>query len=152
MRLFAEQGWTVTGVDISAAALTVAAETAERAGTSDRISWIRADLVTAFPSGRWDLVVASYLQSPVTFDREHVLRRAAEAVAPGGTLVILGHERFPAWHQGAVTVLPTVADVIGLLDLGDWLVERAEPIPFAMTSPEGEAGERFDHVIRVNRR
>ena len=116
---FAEQGWTVTGVDISAAALAVAAEAAEEAAVADRIDWLRRDLERQFPAGPWDLVVASYLHSPVAFARDQVLRQAAAAVAPGGTLLVLGHEGFPAWHQSPVT-MPTIADVLAALDLTGW--------------------------------
>ena len=148
---FAEQGWTVTGVDISAAALAVAAEAAQDAAVADRIDWLRRDLETGFPAGTWDLVVASYLHSPVAFARDRVLRQAAAAVAAGGTLLILGHQAFPDWHQSPVT-LPTIADVLAALDLADWELVVTESVGFAMASPDGEPGERSDHVIRLHRR
>jgi SAM-dependent methyltransferase len=147
---FAELGWTVTGVDISAAALAVAAEAAQQAGVGDRVTWLRRDLETAFPTGTWDLVVASYLHSPVAFERHRVLRQAADAVTSGGTLLILGHEGFPAWHQSPVT-MPSIEDVLTALDLADWETVRTESVGFAMTSPDGEPGERTDHVIRLRR-
>ena len=148
---FAGLGWTVTAVDISAAALAVGAEAARDAGVTDRITWSRRDLEADFPAGAWDLVVASYLQSPVALDRDRVLQAAAEAVRPGGTLLVLGHERFPDSHQGAPTELPTTADVLGALDLTGWTVERAEAVAFTMPATEGGHGERFDHVIRLRR-
>jgi len=148
---FAGLGWTVTAVDISTAALTVGAEAARDAGVTDRITWSRRDLEADFPAGRWDLVVASYLQSPVALDRDHVLRAAAEAVRPGGTLLVLGHERFPVSHQGALTELPTTTDVLAALDLTGWTIERAEAVAFTMPSTDDGHGERFDHVIRLHR-
>ena len=148
---FAGLGWTVTAVDISTAALTVGAEAARDAGVTDRITWSRRDLEADFPSGRWDLVVASYLQSPVALDRDRVLRAAAEAVRPGGTLLVLGHERFPVSHQGALTELPTTTDVLAALDLTDWTIERAEAVTFTMPSTDDGHGERLDHVIRLHR-
>jgi len=147
---FAEQGWTVTGVDISAAALAVAGRAAEEAGVADRIDWLRRDLERQFPAGSWDLVVASYLHSPVAFPRDQVLRQAAAAVAPGGTLLVLGHEGFPAWHQSPVT-MPTIADVLAALELTGWELVRTERVGFAMASPDGEPGERTDHLIRLRR-
>jgi SAM-dependent methyltransferase len=146
---FAGLGWAVTAVDISAAALAVGAEAARDAGVTERISWQHGDLEADFPTGRWDLVVASYLQSPVALDRDRVLQAAAGAVRPGGTLLVLGHERFPASHQGALTELPTTADVLASLDLTGWTVERAEVV--AMPSADEGHGEHFDHVIRLRR-
>ena len=146
---FARLGWTVTAVDISAAALAVGAEAARDAGVTDRITWQHCDPEGMFPSGHWDLVVASYLQSPVALDRDRVLRAAAGTVRPGGTLLVLGHERFPASHQGALTELPTTTDVLASLDLTDWTVERAEAV--AMPSTGDGHGEHLDHVIRLRR-
>lgn len=148
---FAGLGWTVTAVDISAAALTVGTEAARDAGVTDRISWTRHDLEADFPAGSWDLVVASYLQSPVALDRDRVLRSAARAVRSGGTLLVLGHERFPDSHQGALAELPATGDVLGALDLTGWTVERAEAVAFTMPSSGDGHGERFDHVIRLRR-
>ena len=88
----AQQGWTVTGVDISAAALDHAATEADAAGVADRIEWLQRDLDGGLPDGTWDLVAAAYLHSPVELQREKVLRRAAAAVAPGGTLIVIGHQ------------------------------------------------------------
>ena len=146
---FAGLGWVVTAVDISAAALAVGAEAARDAGVTERITWQRGDLEADFPTGRWDLVLASYLQSPVALDRDRVLRAAAGAVRPGGILLVLGHERFPASHQGALTELPTTTDVLASLDLTGWTVERAEAV--AMPSADDGHGEHFDHVIRLRR-
>jgi SAM-dependent methyltransferase len=146
---FAGLGWAVTAVDISAAALAVGAEAARDAGVTERITWQHGDLEADFPTGRWDLVVASYLQSPVALDRDGVLRAAAGAVRPGGTLLVLGHERFPASHQGALTELPTTTDVLASLDLTGWTVERAEVV--AMSAAGDGHGEHFDHVIRLRR-
>lgn len=148
---FAEQGWTVTGVDLSAAALEVAADAAGEAGVDARISWARHDLQVDFPAGSWDLVVASYLHSPVAFDRDRVLDRAAQAVAPGGTLVILGHEGRAIEHRGAAQPMPTVAEVRRSLGRPDWAVIRAETVVHQLSSPGGEQVERTDHVLRLRR-
>ena len=61
----AEQGWDVTGLDISAAALEQAAVAARAAGVAGRVTWVRHDLADGLPVGEWDLVVAAYLHSPV---------------------------------------------------------------------------------------
>ena len=94
----AQQGWTVTGVDISAAALAHASSEADAAGVADRIEWVQRDLDGGLPDGEWDLVAAAYLHSPVELGREKVLRRAAAAVAPGGTLLVIGHQSPATWQ------------------------------------------------------
>jgi SAM-dependent methyltransferase len=148
---FAQQEWSVTAVDISAAALTLAADAAATAGVGDRITFVRHDLDQGAPAGQWQLVVASYLQSPVALDRDQVLRRAAGSVAPGGTLLVLGHEGFPSSHEGGHPELPTTADVLAALDLTGWTTERAEPVAFDMPGGDGGHGQRWDHVIRLRR-
>ena len=86
----------MTGADISAAALAIAARNAVAAGVADAIAWERHDLDVSFPGGTFDLVAVSYLHSPVELARTRILRTAAEAVVPGGTLVIVGHAPSPS--------------------------------------------------------
>ena len=149
----AREGWRVTGVDISSAALAHAATEAEAAGLADRIEWLQADLDGGLPDGEWDLVTTAYLHSPVELPREKVLRRAAAAVAPGGTLLVIGHQGHPSWHADppAEVTFPTADDVVLSLDLDGWIVERAEGIEVEMTSPDGVAGTRTDNVVRLRR-
>ena len=140
----AQQGWTVTGVDISASALDHAAAEAETAGVADRIEWLQHDLDGGLPDGTWDLVAAAYLHSPVELQREKVLRRAAAAVAPGGTLIVIGHQD-PGSRQPDPPVdvtFPTADDVLASLDLDGWTVERAEALQVEVASPEGVPGSR----------
>lgn len=80
----ASHGWRVTGVDVSADALALAAEHAAAAGVEDAITWERHDLAISFPSGTFDLVSTHYLHSPVHIRRERILRSTIAAVAPGG--------------------------------------------------------------------
>jgi thioredoxin reductase/SAM-dependent methyltransferase len=147
----AQQGWAVTGVDISTAALEHGAAEADAAGVADRIEWRRHDLGDELPDGSWDLVAAAYLHSPVQFQREQVLRRAAAAVAPGGTLLVIGHQGHaaPEHEPPAGVTFPTADDVLAALDLDGWTVERAEALEVA--SPHGSSGHRIDNVVRLRR-
>jgi 2-polyprenyl-3-methyl-5-hydroxy-6-metoxy-1,4-benzoquinol methylase len=87
----ARHGWTVTGADFSAAGLARAARHAEQAGVADRTDWWQVDARTFSPGGRsFDLVSTHYLHPPDSGMVE-VTRRLAEAVAPGGHLLIVGH-------------------------------------------------------------
>ena len=84
----ATQGWKVTGTDISQTALDVAAGHAAEAGVT--VAWERHDLSISQPAGTFDLVTTSFLHSKVELPRARILRAAAEAVGPGGTLLVVG--------------------------------------------------------------
>jgi 2-polyprenyl-3-methyl-5-hydroxy-6-metoxy-1,4-benzoquinol methylase len=87
----AQRGWRVTAVDFSATALARATEHAAAAGLADRIDWVRADLREWTPPGTYDLVSAQFLHIPPE-PRRAVFARLAAAVAPGGTLLVVGHD------------------------------------------------------------
>ena len=89
-RWLARRGWRVTAVDISRVALDRAA--AASVDVAERIAWVRADLaVTPPPLGSFDLVSAQYFPLPHQPDHAALLRLLA-AVAPGGTLLVAGHD------------------------------------------------------------
>lgn len=96
----AARGWRVTAVDVSDVALGRAAEHAAQAGVADAIGFRHGNLVEDFPPGEFDLVSAQFLYPHDVTARERLLRRAADAVAPGGVLLIEGHSGLPAWEQG----------------------------------------------------
>ncbi len=87
----AEQGWLVEAVDFS----NVGLEKARRlAGAREvEVRWVLADLLEYAPPERaFDLVLLFYLQLPWEQMRR-VIRSAARAVAPGGTFLLVGHDR-----------------------------------------------------------
>lgn len=87
----ARQGWRVTGADFSANGLARAARHAEEAGVADRVDWWQVDARTFAADGRsYDLVTTHYLHPPDA-GMVDVVRRLAEAVAPGGHLLVVGH-------------------------------------------------------------
>jgi len=99
----AEQGWTATAVDFSAVALDRARVWAEQrlADASDRLTTVVADLLEYRPTQAFDLVLVIYIHLPAT-DRGAVLRTAAAAVAPGGSLLVVAHHsgNFEHGHGG----------------------------------------------------
>ena len=149
----ARRGWRVTGVDISVTALERAAAHVAEAGLADRVTFERHDLAHGFPEGEFDLVSAQFLQSPIDFPREQVLRRAAAAVAPGGLLLVVEHGAAPPWSQHAHADFPTVQDTLETLrlDPGEWTVERADSPRRQATGPDGTAGVLVDNVIAARR-
>lgn len=87
----AERGWDVTAVDFSTVALERAGAAARRAGV--HVDWVLADLTSWRPNpDSFDLVAVVFLHLPVE-QRRGVYGAAAAAVAPGGHLVIIGHDR-----------------------------------------------------------
>jgi SAM-dependent methyltransferase len=122
----AEHGWRVTAVDFSAVALDRAATHARGRGLDDRITWLRADLDVWTPAeGGFDLVTAHYLHSHGP-DRPALFARLAAAVAPGGTLLVVGHllGASDGHHSGAhehdPDLLYTAEDVAAVLDPAQW--------------------------------
>ena len=152
----ATQGWTVTAVDISATALERAAARAAECGVADRVSVEQHDLTQTFPAGEFDLVSAQYLQSPVEFPRERILRRAAGAVAPGGLLLVVTHGSVApwSWDQDPHQRFPTPRESLDALELpaGDWTIEIAEVRGRRAVGPDGRAATVSDLVIAARRR
>jgi SAM-dependent methyltransferase len=90
----ASQGWRTTAVDWSPVALANGKAKADAAGVS--VEWLERDLLNWSPPARsFDLVVIVYLHLPPA-ERGPVYAAAAAAVAPGGRLLIVGHDRTQA--------------------------------------------------------
>jgi SAM-dependent methyltransferase len=145
----ASKGWQVTAVDISDEALRRAAEDAGE--LASHIDFQHHDLTRTFPEGQFDLVSAQFLQSPVEWDRNNLLRRAATAVAPGGVFLLVDHGAAPPWsmHKHAHMHFPTPQDVLDgmALDMSVWEVVRAEGAEREAIGPDGHSGVLLDNVI-----
>jgi 2-polyprenyl-3-methyl-5-hydroxy-6-metoxy-1,4-benzoquinol methylase len=139
-------GWQVTAVDISGVALSRAADHAAEADVT--IDFQRHDLRESFPEGQWDLVSTQFLHHWEDFDREKILRRAAEAVAPGGTLLIEGHTD----HGPADLHLPTPGEVVASLRLGTgWQVLTSATHPREQKDQDGNTVTRVDATVKLRR-
>jgi len=87
----AGQGWQVTAVDFSEVALDRGRALATARGV--QVEWQLADLLEWSPGARrFDLVTLFFIHLPPD-ERRDVYARAAAAVAPGGTLLIVAHDR-----------------------------------------------------------
>lgn len=144
----ARQGWRVTAVDFSEVALQAAREHAAAARVS--VEWLEEDAVRWTPPARaFDLVTVIYLQLPAS-ERRVALARAAAAVRPGGTLLVLGHDllNLTAGTGGPAQaeVLVTPDDVVA--EIGDLVVERAERVRRPVTGADREA---VDALVRARR-
>jgi SAM-dependent methyltransferase len=146
----ARRGWRVTGVDYSQVAIAKAQEQARSAGVD--VAWVVADLLEYRPApGAFDLVIAFYLQVPAA-ERARILSAAVEAVATGGTFLLVGHDsRNPAAGYGGPrdpAVLYTPEDVAAELPGLD--VERAELVERPVETPDG-VRVALDALVRAHR-
>ncbi|WP_219905182.1 SAM-dependent methyltransferase [Pseudothauera lacus] len=88
----AEQGWDVCAVDFAELGLQKARRLAGARGVAGRVSLEAADLRSYRPEpGGFDLVTLIYLQVPQA-ELQPILLKAAQAVAPGGTFLLVAHD------------------------------------------------------------
>lgn len=143
----ARQGWSVVAADFADVALDQARALAAERGVD--VEWVDADLREWEPPARaFDLVVVLYLQLPAE-ELGPIVRRAAEAVADGGTMLVIGHhsENLVSGVGGPKDprVLYTPEDVTVHLD--GLVVEKAEAV---LRPVEGE-GDAIDTLVRARR-
>ncbi len=147
----ARSGWQVTAVDFSATALDYgrSAALAVGADVAERIEWVEGDLGSWAPLPRhFDLVSCLYVH--VAGSVVEMVSRLGSGVAPGGTLLTVGHRPTdpatgaPTAAAGQVQV--SVAEAVQALDPHDWHLVVAEERPRAV------AGTGVDAVIRAVRR
>jgi thioredoxin reductase/SAM-dependent methyltransferase len=154
----ATRGWQVTGVDISQTALDRAAAHADAAGPAiaQRTAWQQVDLRgEAVPPGPYDLVSVHFLHLPQR-ERSQLYARLADAVAPGGTLLIVGHHpldlRTSIHRPHFPDMLFTAEQLTAELDLADWEVLVSDSRPRTATGHEGETITIHDAVLVARRR
>jgi SAM-dependent methyltransferase len=132
----AKQGWTVTASDFASVAIDKAKARAQQLGLE--VDFQVADATNAV-DGAFDLVIIFYLQIP----REEfvtALGVAAAALAPGGTLLVVGHDtrNLTEGYGGpkSASVLYTPADITAALP--DLQVVRAETVDRPVDTDDGQ--------------
>ncbi|MCR6487505.1 class I SAM-dependent methyltransferase [Amycolatopsis sp. OK19-0408] len=146
----ARRGWRVTAADISGVAITRLQARADALGLP--VTAERHDLGATFPAGRFDLVSAHYLHTSFELPRERVLRRAAEALSPGGRLLVVDHGSVAPWSWDQDARFPAPSEVADSLELGpEWTIERAEALTRQATGPGGQTAEVVDHLLLIGR-
>lgn len=151
----AERGWQVTASDFAEAALARVASHAEEAGLADRVETRLLDVRTFEPDGEtWDLVTAHFVHLP-DGGMVDVVRRLASAVAPGGTLLVVGHapsDLHTGLRHGHVSFMHTADQLPPALD-EQWEIEVCESRPRTQAHPEtGEEIEIADATLRAHRK
>ncbi len=158
----AARGWQVTAVDVSLTALQQGRGAADAAGPAlaDRIEWARGDLTAWDPGQRaFDLVTSHYVH--VAGPQEELFRRLASWVAPGGTLLVVGHAHTREGAHGpgaddAHVHLPeaqiTAHQITALLPDGSWEILVAEDRTHEVRRPDGTGTATLhDTVVRARR-
>jgi SAM-dependent methyltransferase len=124
----ANRGWRVTAVDFSAVGLAKGAELERHENGAATIAWIEADATTFVAPEPVDLALLCYLQL-IAPERKAAVRAAAQALAPGGMLLVIGHDsRNLTDGTGGPqdpSVLFTAADIERDLEGVDVVVERS---------------------------
>jgi 2-polyprenyl-3-methyl-5-hydroxy-6-metoxy-1,4-benzoquinol methylase len=149
----AEQGWTVLTVDFAEKAIEKAEKLAAARQVADKLEFKVADLMDYAPEPESaDLVIMMYLHLSVA-DLPMILKRAARAVAPGGTFLLVAHdsENIAHGHGGPqrAEVLYTAEFVSEIV--GDLLeVEKAERIERTVQTDEGDK-TAIDCLVRARR-
>ncbi len=148
----AERGFELTGVDFSAVGIEKARRLAAARGVE--AEWVVADLQEYRPEpSAYDLVLLFYLQVPAG-QRRTVVRAAAGALAPGGTLLLVAHDRtnLEEGHGGPrePEVLYTADDVVADLEGCGLELERAERVERPVQTPDGER-VALDVLVRARR-
>ncbi len=155
----AEQGWQVTACDIASTALARLADEAGRRGLAVRCLRTDATDADAFHPDTYDLVCLQYGSFHRTPDRRG-LRNLLGAVAPGGTLLVVGHDLTPLrepvdvasqtrmWDPNSFVGIEEI--VTHLKDSDSWAVEVHELRP----RPPGAASSHHvdDVVLRATRK
>lgn len=152
----AERGWTVTASDVSQRALDRVAGAAEQRGLNVQPLLADANAREVFPAGAFDLVTAHYASIPRTPDHRAV-HNLLEAVAPGGTLLVVNHDleamREPGEHgrpfdPDAYVSIDEFLDALG--GSGSWEVVAHEKRP--RPPHAGAAGHHVHDVVLRARR
>jgi SAM-dependent methyltransferase len=151
----AQRGWQVTAADISSTAVERVNAHAADLGVGNRVTTEQHDLARTFPAGTFDLISAQYFHTPLPLDRSRALRTAAQALRPGGLLLIVDHGSTApwSWNQDPDIHYPTPAEVAAELDLdpGQWPVLRADMPQRRATGPGGRTATVTDNVLLIQR-
>ncbi len=152
----AEQGWQVTGVDISPSAVATATRLATEHSLKAHTHFVCADLCEEdLPAETFDLVTALYFQSPFEdFPRGEILHKAAQQLKPGGHLLVVSHAAGPPWSEHSDHKFPTLEEELTsfALESSEWEPVVFEVLEREATGPQGQKANLKDNVILLKRR
>jgi SAM-dependent methyltransferase len=148
----AEQGWTMTGIDFSAAGLAKAASLARARAV--QVDWVEDDVVTWAPLTGQDLALVAYLHLPAD-QRRLALGHAVSACRLDGLVAVVGHARrnlddgYGGPQDPAILLEPDeVADDLAAAGAE---VQRAEHVTRTVATADGER-TAIDTLVLARRR
>jgi SAM-dependent methyltransferase len=130
-------GWRVTAVDFSAVAIERGRRLAQARGLA--VDWVVADLRDFVPEpGGFDAVLVVYLHL-VPSELTPVLRRAAAALAPGGDILVVGHDLTNLVEGVGGPQVPEILYTPEAItaDLSGLVIRRAERVRRPVATEEG---------------
>ncbi|MEO5840738.1 MAG: class I SAM-dependent methyltransferase [Acidimicrobiales bacterium] len=155
-------GWSVTGVDMSTVGIDRGRAMA--ADNDAPVDWVVADLEQwDLGEGWWDLSALVYVHWP-TDKRMPFMQRVIDSLAPGGHLVIVGHDRTNIEHGHGGPQNPDVlttpdewAALLGTAGL-EVLTAREVRRPVSLEPGHGtvaldaaKTADAIDHVVVAHR-
>jgi SAM-dependent methyltransferase len=150
----AERGWAVRAIDFSDVAIEKGKRLAAARQVADKVDFQIVDLRGYEPEvHHFDLVALMYLQIPRA-EREPIFIRAARAVAPGGTFLLVAHDSANLLHgyggPQQPDVLYTAEQVVNALG-GELEIEKATPVKRLVETDDGTK-VAIDCLVRGKRR
>ena len=141
-------GWKVTGVDYSAVAIDKARSRARRDGVE--VEFLCADLLAYEPDpSSFDLILLLYFHLPRA-ELRTVVSRAQSALAEGGTIVVIGHDRTNLTEgvggPSDPEILYTPDEIAA--ELTELEIEKATRV---FRDVEGEERDAIDALVRARK-
>lgn len=154
----AENGWQVTGIDLSSVAISRAKESATVRNLDVEFQVRDVATVVEDAPSAFDLVTAFFIHSRDDEERAETLRATAKLVKPGGRVLLVSHAATPPWAQhrhedgsGAPKFEKTTKSEIAALGIADWHIEIAQEYERPVTGPDGEQTTMRDAIVRAHR-
>lgn len=141
----ATQGWQVTAIDFSDVAVDRGRTAAREAGVT--VGFVVSDVRSYQPNGVFDLVMVFYLHLAGS-EQAELVRKLSGLVAPGGTLLYVGHDPSDEDMTQMGLAVPGPNEVTELLD--GFEIDRADITPRQL-SFDAETWDVQDVIVRARR-
>ena len=134
----AKKGWRMTAVDYSVIAIEKGKRLAAEQGVN--VEFVVASTSTYQPQGHYDLITCFYIQM-FPAQRANMLASVAQALAPGGTLLFVSHDKSgppSGWSEEDLLSLTTPDEIVA--ELSELQIEEA----FVLNNTEGSHASHKD--------